>query len=715
MLQSNKKTIEDRGRRRPQRLEDMMQSNKSTFERFVNPHRASSVAALLLAAGAAACSPTDDSSDDQPAAEEAMPDADPISVTAPINSYFDPATGTGYADGYRVVGSTTPASFSWGKIDLLEGTQKYRTEGYNLRTAKLRYQDTYQDDTYPLQTYFGKLNQELVDGFNLFYKDSCAGAAGSTGAGACAEKGPTRPEARFVLLQHGPKTAKNTCDTSKTPVLLVHGALQNGNVWLYPGGNDGAGNAYPGTTQTTGFVQALEAENICTYAVTFGSFHGDNFNQAINLANAIDRVKTVTGRPKVNVVAWSKGVLSVDLYAGNVASWQDWGSRYFEQIAAEQAKAVPAFRKDIRTYVALSGPHLGIDLNFRHPFDDLLIYSTAENAPLGQGPVTWGNMSAIQCVTWGFVDSPSSFPFGNPFAYSVCEGRGGTWLDYWNRIYTSNIVSLDIKGQPVYQKSLKTLNTEQGLASSAFQFDKYNLAMWGSIDTSGKLISAYLGQLQAAYDLRPSYPIPNRQNAPISDDWSTLDTDETKWRDWLSIKVSFNPASPFGGAGFLKDDSAHKTCRTTAFDPVGSPCKAEHLYYNARTAESYSFGYARYKLMDGIGINAVMEMGGNFIERLRHHGLSPDLDALYVLYGTSSGAAGSIFEIDGMACPTCDPHGDGVLFDVSIAAQDQLTQGWSAADKSSKSKQEGVPFGHLDMGVTKAVWDKMIAAFKAAP
>ena len=39
-----------------------------------------------------------------------------------------------------------------------------------------------------------------------------------------------------------------------------------------------------------------------------------------------------------------------------------------------------------------------------------------------------------------------------------------------------------------------------------------------------------------------------------------------------------------------------------------------------------------------------------------------------------------------------------MLFDVSIAAKEQLTQGWSATDKTSKSKQEGVPFGHLDMG-----------------
>src|SRR5262249_12666026 len=159
-----------------------------------------------------------------------------------------------------------------------------------------------QDKDYPLQTYFGALNQELVDGFNIHYKDACAGVVGGANAPDCPAKGPTRPEARFVLLQIGPKTAAKACDTTKTPVLLVHGSVQNGNVWLFPNGNDGSSNTYPGTTQKTGFVQALEAAGTCAFAVTFGNHHGDNFNQATNLANAIRRVKELTGRSKVDIV-----------------------------------------------------------------------------------------------------------------------------------------------------------------------------------------------------------------------------------------------------------------------------------------------------------------------------------------------------------------------------------------------------------------------------
>lgn len=623
-------------------------------------------------------------------------------VPTAFAGYFDPPAAGTPQGGYRLIGAITPPTWSWGKIELLEGLQTYRTEGYNLRTAKPRWQDTYQDSEFPLRTYQGALNQQLVDGFNLHYKHACAGSVGSSSATACPDKGPTRPEARFVLLQHGPRTARGQCTSTRPPVLLVHGALQNGNVWLYPGGNDGSGGAYPGTTQTTGFVQALETTGRCTYAITFGSFHGDNYNQAINLVNAIDRIKLLTGRPKVDVIAWSKGVLSADLYIGNVPSWTDFGTKHFEQLALEQARRVPPFQSDVHTYVPLSGPHLGIDLNFRHPYNNLLIFSTLENAPIGQGPATWGWMSAMQCVNWGYGGGPV---FPNPYAASVCDARGGTWPDYFRRIYSSNITGLDAVGKPVSTASLLSLNTANGVSSSAFSFDKYNLAMWGSIAPDGKWVSAYLGQLQAAYDLRSYYPIPNRQADGY--DWSAIDTDESKWRTWLVTKLTYL------AAGFVDDDSAHIACRKGSYEPTTSPCKAQHTYYQASTADSYSFGTAKYRLFDGIGINAVMEMGGNFIARLRRHGLSRSLDFLHVVHGTTGGAAP--FEYDGMTCPTCSPKGDGVLFDVSIAARDQLTQGWTTTEKSARSKQEGVAYGHLEVGVSPAVWTKIITQLDLVP
>jgi hypothetical protein len=197
-------------------------------------------------------------------------------------------------------------------------------------------------------------------------------------------------------------------------------------------------------------VQAVEAAGRCVYAVTFGNFHGDNYSQAIGVANALGRIRQLHKRadgtsPKVDVLAWSKGVLAVDAYLGNAAAWPTLGRRFFDQVAEAQGDAVPSFRSDVRVYVALSGPHLGIDLNFRHPIHTLTIASTSWNAPIGRGPMPWTWFSALQCVNWG----PDVPWYNNPYAKSVCESRGGTWLDYFNRIYVSNLSGLGSDGKPV--------------------------------------------------------------------------------------------------------------------------------------------------------------------------------------------------------------------------------------------------------------------------
>src|SRR5512139_3746790 len=125
------------------------------------PRRSLALTALVAAISAMGCvaSPVDDLApgddiDDTSAAYTFISD---------YEAYFDPPATTTFSQSYGVVGSITPPSWSWGKIELLQGRQKFRTEGYNLRTAKGRWQDTFEDSTYPLRTYFGALNQELVD------------------------------------------------------------------------------------------------------------------------------------------------------------------------------------------------------------------------------------------------------------------------------------------------------------------------------------------------------------------------------------------------------------------------------------------------------------------------------------------------------------------------------------------------------------------------
>jgi len=610
-----------------------------------------------------------------------------------VGATFDPNGSP--EDSITVVGAVTPAAWSWGQLELIEGHQTFRTEGYNRRTEKLRSIDTFQSAQFPLGTYFGELNQEIVDAFNLAYKSTCAG-----GPSACAEPGPTRPAARYVVLHKGPRTAHLDCNTSLAPMLLVHGALQDANVWLFPNGNDGHGGTFQGASQLTGMVQALEAANRCVYAVTFGNFHGDNYNQATQVANAITRIRQLQPGTKIDVLAWSKGVLAVDVYLANAAGWTGFGARYFDQIAASQAAAVPRYRDDIRSYVALSGPHGGIDLNFRHPIDTLTIPSTSFNAPVGRGPMAWTVFSAMQCVTWG-PDSPF---FDNPYAQSVCQGRGGTWPDYFRRIYVSNLTGLDATGRPTSKTSLKKLNTGNGAPSGTYAFDEYNLSMFGAVNDAGTFVSAYLGQLQAARDLRSLHPIPLRTDPA----WATVDADEERWFPWMDTKLVFNPFNAFIAGGTLDDDD-HKQCRTAAFDPKSTTCAAFHAYNIDSNAEGENaLGYARYRLFDGLGIAAAEEMGGHFIQRLAEHGLDPRLSSLFVLFGAGPGADGTVFETDGRSCPTCDGHSDGVLFQESIAAVTQLTQGWTTAQRAH-AIQESLPLGHLEMGVTPSAFKRVLA------
>jgi len=608
---------------------------------------------------------------------------------AAVSSFFDPNPSP--TDTFTVVGSITPASWSWGAIELLEGHQTFRTEGYNERTQKLRYVDTYQSSDYPLATYFGDLGQDIVDTFDLAYADPCA-----SGSGTCAIPGPTRPEARYVALHHGPQTAADTCDdTEHAPVLLVHGALQDANVWLFPNGNDGSGGTYDNGTPTTGLVQALESDGRCVYAVTFGNFHGDNYNQAIHVGNAILRIQERHGDEPVDVIAWSKGVLAVDTYLANAPDWTGFGTRLFDQVAAAQAARVPHYRDDIRSYTALSGPHKGIDLNFRHPIHTLTIASTAWNAPVGRGPMPWTYFSAMQCVTFG----ASPWWFDNPYAQSVCEDRGGVWPDYFQRIYISNLVGLDSTGAPVSSDTLGNLNLANGTSASDYAFDAYNLSLFGSIDDNGDWTSAYLGQLQAAYDLRGDYPIPTDRD---SSSWSSVDPDEERWFPWIIGKLVYNPYNPWFGAGYL-DDPDHDLCRTAAFEPNSDLCSGYHAYNSNQNVEGTdSLGYGRYRLLNGLGIDVAEEMGGHFIERLSSHGLDPSLPRLFVLYGDDLGAVP--FETDGMTCATCtaSPHSDGVLFETSIAAIDQLTQGWTAQQKADQALQEAIDLSHLEVGVDPA-------------
>lgn len=140
----------------------------------------------------------------------------------------------------------------------------------------------------------------------------------------------------------------------KSVVLLAHGANdQADRAWANPGesGDFGCGqNSCP----DTGLMQDLAATGHRVFAVSHAHNQGDNYFWALQIADAIDIIRARTGVDKVDVVGWSKGVMSSRMYASGLMDGQ------------------LAYRDDIRRLVLIGGPNLGFDYIFR--------YGTAHNA-----------------------------------------------------------------------------------------------------------------------------------------------------------------------------------------------------------------------------------------------------------------------------------------------------------------------------------------------
>lgn len=167
--------------------------------------------------------------------------------------------------------------------------------------------------------------------------------------------GSDTPPACDVLLHYG----KNWQTGTGTPVLLVHGAVTDANgSWIHPGGKPG-------------LAPFLESQGLRVFAVTFAHSQGDNLLQAEQIAEAIERIKQVTGASKVDVVAHSKGTMAARALASN----------YHEP-------GFPAFRKDIHRLVLLAAPNLGLDYTFRHPLVNYGLYPEKDQ-PLFNAPMSW--------------------------------------------------------------------------------------------------------------------------------------------------------------------------------------------------------------------------------------------------------------------------------------------------------------------------------------
>jgi triacylglycerol lipase len=147
--------------------------------------------------------------------------------------------------------------------------------------------------------------------------------------------GENAPPASRVALHVGPG-----CDQEPgAAVLLLHGTGSDAQqTWVSP------------SLLTAGLAPQLMEGGRCVFAVTFPHRFGDNVNQAIQLAAALQKAREITGLDAIDVVAHSKGGIAALAYVTGFA----------------EARSLP-YLGDVDRLFLIGVPMGGVDFSFRHP------------------------------------------------------------------------------------------------------------------------------------------------------------------------------------------------------------------------------------------------------------------------------------------------------------------------------------------------------------
>ena len=175
--------------------------------------------------------------------------------------------------------------------------------------------------------------------------------------------GDDAPASDRFLLHFAPGWAFAPVDT---PVILVPGTASSASGVYGP------------------LARFLAARGRAVFALSFAHPNGDVFQQAEQVANAIARVREITGAAQVDLVAHSKGGISAAIYLGNRTglSWGDAGTRG----AAYTERGTP-YRDDVRRFVAAGVPFGGVDTAFRWTASHLATANGAD--PIVASAWTW--------------------------------------------------------------------------------------------------------------------------------------------------------------------------------------------------------------------------------------------------------------------------------------------------------------------------------------
>ena len=175
------------------------------------------------------------------------------------------------------------------------------------------------------------------------------------------------PRSSKFLMYYAPGWDVNS---NPAPVLLVQGANQDADLaWANPNeaGSYGCGRR---TCPTSSLMQLPSGSGYKVFATNFPHKNGDSYFWAEQIADAIAIVKSRTGAPAVDVIAWSKATTSARMYVSSIR--QSWGTSY---------------RGDVRSLVLLGAANNGIDLSFRHGWSySLTVYPECGGAIDGPVP-----------------------------------------------------------------------------------------------------------------------------------------------------------------------------------------------------------------------------------------------------------------------------------------------------------------------------------------
>jgi len=187
--------------------------------------------------------------------------------------------------------------------------------------------------------------------------------------------GTNRPNSSDFLLHFAPNWNKAK---HNTPVLLVHGAGDNAfRGFCHPWSFDIPAD---GKIDKPGMMQSLVKSGFSVFGITFSHPHGCNFLQAQQVANAINRIRELTGAGQVDVVTHSKGAMAVRIYAS------DLGAQY------PKYSWLTPYRKDIRKIMFVASPLKGIDTAFRYYMYNFTVKQQDMAAPMGARAITWQGM-----------------------------------------------------------------------------------------------------------------------------------------------------------------------------------------------------------------------------------------------------------------------------------------------------------------------------------